>query len=677
MSILFKNSLKIVVSIILFSSLAFGANRNIHINIQNTPIKDLIKLTSKIIKKNILFTGNISGNVDFIQNVPLKKNDIMKVLIRVLEAKGFTIVIDGSVLRVVSIKDVVRSNLPIYTGNISSRTYQMVTKMIPIKNKNIDYMSLKVKHLLSKNSKLVTDKFSNTMIVTDFPQNIRTIEKIIKYLTKDEDKKINTIELKNVLATSILGNIKNISKSIFDESSQSEKVDIFANSNINAIVLIGKKKNVERLSKHVNEIDEKGTYAKKSVEVIPLKSVDADQIAKTINSVISKKKYISPDKKPFVASDKETNSIILMGPNDEIASITELIKKLDKDRMQVYVKVKIIEVSQTKLNDIGIKYGLDFLSLNSDGLLGISASLSDGFASPYKSAVTSTISGLDINNLGGTKALALGAGINFLKQNGAINIVSEPSILCLNNKESSIYAGRTISIKTNDATTGTTTVGAKFAREDVGLKLTVKPRISNDNKVTLDIKVKIEDVEQTQTNDQPNTSKKEIKATTIVANGENIILGGLIKSKNEKTEDKVPFLGDIPILGVLFKNKRTYTDKQNLVIILTPYIIKSTENVSNIREQLSQFSLLEKHYYNAILKNIENKNKNRDKKKKSYKEKKAEIIEKLQQMKTANHKSNKKKIESKEQPNIKDDNITIIKIKRDEFTNNDNRGNSQ
>ena len=672
-----NNIAKSAISILLIFSISFGANNKIHINIKNTSIKDLIKLTSKIIKKNILFTGNISGNVDFVQNVPLRKNDIMKILIRVLETKGFTIVIDGSVLRVVPLKDVARNNLPVYTGALSSQTFNMVTKIIKVENRNIDYVSLKIKHLLSKNSKLLTDKFSNRFIITDFPQNIKTVEKIISIITQKSDKKIETIELKNVLAKSIIKDIKNISKSIFDETSKSEKVNIFANNNINAIVLIGKKSNVDRLVKHVKKIDEKGTYTKRSVEVISLKSVDSEKISKTINSVISKKKYISSDKKPFIASDKETNSIILMGPNDEIATILKLIKKLDKDRMQVYVKVKIIEVSQRKINNIGIKYGLDFLSLGPDGLLGVSASLSHGFDNPTAPAISSAISGIDISNLGGTRALALGASINFLKQNGAINIVSEPSILCLNNKESSIYAGQTISIKTNDATTGTTTVGAKFAREDIGLKLTVKPRISNENKVTLDIKVKIEDVEQSKTNDQPNTSKKEIKVTTIVANGENIILGGLIKSVDEKTIDKVPFLGDIPILGMLFKNKSSYTDKQNLVIILTPYIIKSTENISDIREQLSKFSLLEKKYYDYITDKIENRDKNMGKKK-SYEEKKADIIKKLKEMKVQKSKTNSKNLTKKEQPNLKDGNITIIKIKRDEsINNNDNRGTSQ
>jgi general secretion pathway protein D len=640
----------IYIAIVVLPLFVYGG-KDIHINIQNTSIKDLVKLTSRIIKKNILFTENISGNIDFVQNVKLQKNDIMKLLIQVLESKGFTIVVDGNLLRIVSIKHVARYNLPVYTQTIPKNSYQMITRILKVRNKNIDYVSLKIRHLASLNAKIINDKSSNSIIITDFPNNIKTIKKVISIITKSNKKEILTIELKNISALLALKNIKPIINSMLNKSfSEDQKIDVYGDANINAIILIGSKtnKNLKTVKNYIEKMDEKGTFSKNSVKIVTLKSIDSDKIAKTISSVISKKQYINANKKPFVASDKETNSIILMGPNDEIASIEDLIKKLDKDRMQVYVKVKIIEVSQKKINDIGIKYGLDFLSLGSDGVLGLSATLADG----YKNTAISTLQGplgggFDISSIGGTKALALGAGINFLKQNGAINIVSEPSILCLNNKESSIYSGQTISIKTNDAASGTNGVGAKFAREDIGLKLTVKPRISNENKVTLDISVTIENAQQTKTNNQPNTSKKVIKATTIVSNGENIILGGLIKSVDEKTVDKIPFLGDIPIIGALFRNKRTFTDKQNLIIVLTPYIIKANEDISDIREKLSKFSLLKKRYYKDIINNIEkSRNGKKVDREMTYQEKKALIVIKLRNMKKIDNKNNPDKNKS-------------------------------
>ncbi len=154
-----------------------------------------------------------------------------------------------------------------------------------------------------------------------------------------------------------------------------------------------------------------------------------------------------------------------------------------------------------------------------------------------------------------SSGLALGASINLLKQSGALDIVSEPSILAINNKESSIYVGETISIKVSSSVTDGGTVKENFEREDVGLTLKVKPRISNETKVILDIETTLEGVKTTQTiSGNADTSKKQIKTTAILNNGESVIIGGLIENKSEKTEQKVPVLGDVPLFGELFKN---------------------------------------------------------------------------------------------------------------------------
>jgi general secretion pathway protein D len=209
-------------------------------------------------------------------------------------------------------------------------------------------------------------------------------------------------------------------------------------------------------------------------------------------------------------------------------------------------------------------------------------------------AVDTSSMGLKVPSL--NKGLALGATINLLSQNGAADIVSEPSLLCINNKQSSIYVGETRSIKTGTTTTNGGNINNTYKREDIGLTLKIKPRISNGNKVLLEINTKLEDVSQTTTNEQPNTTKKDLETTAIVGNGESIILGGYIKEKKENTEDKVPFFGDIPVLGALFRSNRQIKDKINLVIIITPYIIPKTKDLAYVREQLAQLKLLEDKY---------------------------------------------------------------------------------
>jgi len=215
--------------------------------------------------------------------------------------------------------------------------------------------------------------------------------------------------------------------------------------------------------------------------------------------------------------------------------------------------------------------------------------------------------------------ISLGATINFLKQNEAVDVVSEPSILCINNTKSSIYVGETKSFKTGQTTNDTGT-SESFKREDIGLKLEVKPRISN-NKVILELNTILEDAKESSTTINLDTSKKEVKTSVILNNGESVVIGGLIKSKNFQVESKIPILGDIPILGTLFKNEKYINDKINLVVVITPYIILKDTSLTLVKNKVDDLNILENEYMNNILKKIKKKKNKKEeiKKKKSQK----------------------------------------------------------
>jgi len=603
---------KIFFVIVLIFSISYGAKEPVNINFQSLDIKDLVKVTSKIIKKNILFTENINGKVDFISNKQLYKEDIVNVLLYVLESKGYTIVDNHDILRVVKINDAVQYNLPIYsTKNGNGSSLAMVTEVFVVEHTNVDYISSKIRHLISKSAKLVSDKNSNSIILTDFKDNIDTVKKIITLISKDTKKYTQNIILKNIQATTLSIELKAISKAIFDETIEKEKVDILVNKDTNSLMLVGKKSNVEFLNDYIESIDKDGSLIEKVVEVIALKNIEAKNLATTINAIINNKKYKNTDDKTFISTDEELNSVILIGTKNEVNYFQELIDKLDKQRQQVFVQARIIEVSDTKTNNLGIQYGLRGFKSGGSGLATFSSAL-NGDASLSSVMDFSSIGsyGFDLGMM--KNGLLLGATVNLLKQNQALDVVSEPSLLCINNKESSIYVGETKSIKTNSSTTDGGTTNASYSREDIGLTLKVKPRISNSNKVTLEITTILEDASQTQTNDQPDTSKKEVKTTAIVNDGESVIIGGLIKNKTETTENKVPLLGDIPLLGQLFKNNYEYNDKINLVVIITPYIVPKSEDLTYIRNKLLDLKSLEEKYTQKIFDELE-KRKNEEK----------------------------------------------------------------
>lgn len=364
-------------------------------------------------------------------------------------------------------------------------------------------------------------------------------------------------------------------------------------------------------------VDENGVLKVKKIEiikdeeqfteVISLKNVDGVNIIKILDDVVNKK-YINKPTKPFVSLDLESNSLVVMASKDELKQIKDLIQELDKEKAQVYVQAKIIEVNNELVNKIGISYGIISTSARSDGINAISSNLNGG-SNAIKEAVDTL--GIKVSDINIKSGLALGASLNLLQQNGALDIVSEPSILAIDNKESSIYVGEKISVEISSTLTDGGLQRTNYEREDIGLTLKVKPRISSDTKLTLEINTLLEGIKSTSVSagQNPDTLKKEIKTAAILNNGESVIIGGLIENKNETIEQKVPVLGDIPLFGGLFKNDSKMNKKNNLVIIVTPYMIPKSKDITYIREQLSELKKLEDKYLQDSLSIIKDNSK--------------------------------------------------------------------
>jgi general secretion pathway protein D len=284
-----------------------------------------------------------------------------------------------------------------------------------------------------------------------------------------------------------------------------------------------------------------------------------------------------------------------------------IIDELDKEKYQVYIQAKIIEINKNNSEALGVKYGFAGGDVSASGLYAMSANFGD-------KALTDTATKTVLDALGsiGSSAksvLALGATVDFLEANGASKAISNPSILCVNNKQSSIYVGKTISVSSGKtAVSGSTTTSYK--REDVGLTLKIKPRVSSVDKVTLDVETVLENILDDGSHNatgQPVTSKQEVKTQAILRHGESIIIGGLVKSYENDTVSKVPLLGDIPLIGeALFSSKSKTLEEDNLVVILTPYVIDKSDKLSKLQKELGVLAEVQKRYNVKIFEKIKN-----------------------------------------------------------------------
>ena len=587
--------MRLISKILLAGIFAFqlnAVNDEININFKDLKVMDLIKITSKIIDKNILVNEEIKGNVDFISNKPVHKDELIKILGFALEDKGYSLVQSNDMLRIVK-TTASNSNVPIVNNNAADSLYWMVTEVFTVKDADVDYVASKIRHLLSKDAKMVTNKDSNALVITDFKDNITTVKQVVTIMTSGANKDTVIVELRNIDAVEAKKNLDAIAKSKFNDKIETQKVTVVENRDNNSLVIIGEKGNINYLARYIKNVDNDTSLIKKDSKVFPLRNVEAINVIKILDSVVGKKTYADPNRKPLVSVDEESNAIVVMGPSDEIEAIGTLVTELDKEKGQVYVQARIIEVNDKLVDKIGVQYGIFGGTAGSNGLATFSSSLNGG--SNSVSLVKDAI-GLKIPNI--ESGLALGASLNLLKENGALDVVSEPSVLAVNNKESSIYVGEKISIQTSSSVTDGGTSRTNYQREDVGLTLKVKPRISSEEKVTLEISTLLEGINETRglTGGNPDTLKKEIKTTAILNNGESVIIGGLIENRNETTNQKVPVLGDIPVMGSLFRNDSTTMTKKNLVVIVTPYMIPKAKDITYVRNQLAELKGMEDKY---------------------------------------------------------------------------------
>lgn len=578
--------------------------KSVDINFKNLEIENFIKMTSKILNKNIMITTPVEGTVDFVSSKPVYADELLDIVQSVLASKGFTLVENDVFLEVVKLSEASKYNLPVV--KIDKNYKQMITQSIKLKNEDATALATKIKHLVSKSGQVVVSAENNTVLITDFPANIKTIAEIIAVMEDGQEKEVAFVKLKNIKVQKAYVELVKIAQNAFNAKIPDQQVNVMQNIDANMIILVGLSKPVNKLKAIVERFDEHDEKTKQEMKIITLKNSEAKNTFKSIQFIVQAKQYQSKEETPVVSVDEDTNSIIALGPKDAIDEIEMMIVELDKEKQQVYVQAQIIEVNEDLTNKIGAKYGLQAGMTNSGGIFGFAANTGQSTFDVLGSASALGIKlGSNIK-----EAVALSATIDFLKTNSAINVVSEPSLLCVNNKESSIYVGQTKSIQTSSTTAASTTSipVVTYSREDIGLTLKIKPLISNDKKVTLDISVILEDVSQTQTtNGQPDTSKKQIKTVALVRDGENVIIGGLIKDKVDNTESKVPLLGDIPLVGYAFRHNADTTSKINLVVILTPYVIEASSDMTALREKLSKLDIIKAKAFEHFKKTLEEK----------------------------------------------------------------------
>ena len=625
--------IKILLSLCIIGITSIHADEEkVDVNLRNLPVKDFIEMVSKITQKNILIEGELKGKINFVSQTPIKKSALFPLANSILGSKGFTLIDQGDYYKVVKSANAAGEGLDVSTS-LDGDTIKTV--MFSLHNTNAAVVRAKIKPLLHKNAKVISFKENNVLAVTARPRTLRSIAKIIKAVEERGEKKSVILKLENSTVKDVFTNAQNMAKKIFPQTIESEKVDIFKDDSTNSIILVGKPTNNARMVKYIKQLDLQGEDQEQKMYVIRLKNSNVEEMEKIMSKLISQmnsvaakapKKGGKPPSKAMVVSDVERNALIVLATGEQIKNIRETIRKIDIPKVQVYVKAKIVEIDTNMAAQIGMKYGLEAGTITESGLFSLASNLGSsalqvspellGFldnstSSTGETGITTTTNDRAFSFDGSiNKVFALGAKLDLLEKNGAAHLLSEPSVLCTNNKESSIYVGQTMSILTQgqQSATGNSNILNSYSREDIGLTLLVKPRLSSNNQVTLEVEVQIEDLDPSseQVADRPTTTKRKVKTNAIVNNGETIVLGGLIKKVGGKGQTVVPFLGEIPILGeALFTNDADVEREQNVVIYLTPYIVRKSSDLQKLKGLLVELDEVQERYNDLIAKKLD------------------------------------------------------------------------
>jgi len=621
---------KIALGLLLVAFIGLQAEEKVDVNFRDLSVKDFIEMVSKITNKNILIEGDLKGKINFVSTTPIKKSSLLPLANSILQSKGLTLVDQGEFYKVVKSANAAGEGLPV-GSTIDGDT--MKTVMFPLKNSNAAVIRAKIKPLLHKSAKVISFKENNVLAITANPRTLRSIAKLIKAVEEKGTKRSTVVRLQNSSVKDVFTNAQSMAKKLFPQTIESQKVDVFKDEATNSIILVGKPENNSRMIRYIKQLDMKGEDQTQKMYVIRLKNSNVEEMEKILSKLVAQmnnvaikkpRKGAKPPSKAMVVSDVERNALIILATGEQIKNIRETVKKIDIPKVQVYVKARIVEINTDLAEQIGMRYGFEGGKITNKGLFTAAANMGASSLMISQTLLgflnSQEYKGQDNNgnpiydntrsfSFPKTSAVfALGAKLDLLKQNGAAHILSEPSVLCTNNKEASIQVGRTQSILTQaqQSTQGQGNIINNYSREDIGITLKVKPRLSSNNKVTLEVEAEIEDIlpGSSSSADRPTTTKRKVVTNAIVNNGETIILGGLMKQAGGKSTTKVPLLGDIPILGELFTSRGDMSSKINVVIYLTPYIVRKSGDLKRLRMALSELEEIQTKYNAFVRKGL-------------------------------------------------------------------------
>jgi general secretion pathway protein D len=594
----------------------------ITMDFQDVDLNVVIKFMGELTGKNFLVSDQVRGKVTIISPKKITVREAYKVFESVLEMNGFTAVPSADAIKIIPSGVARQTGLEIREGKEAKAVVpedKMITQVIPLEHALADELRTLFASSISKEGIIVSYKPTNHLIITDRASNIHRLLKIVEQIdVRIVEEKISIFQLEHASAKTMADKLSLLMAGDQRQppaargpspapSPVPRTVKIIPDERTNTVVVLANDQDTKEILKLITQLDKEAPKGKSQLHVRYLEHARAEDLAKVLSSIVSGKAKAAPKTQPgqpaapeeaTITADKSTNSLVITASPQEFKELEEVIAKLDTIRSQVLVESLIAEVSMEKALQIGVDWRI--MDQPTEGSVrgfggsdfGLISGVQSGNVPGAGTGETGLLLGVvkGFITVGGVEVPNLGVLVRAFQKDTDVNVLSTPHLLTMDNEKAKIIVADNVPLIKSDVTTplatSTTTtsnvaVSRTFEYKDIGIQLEITPHISKGSMVRLEISTEISNILFI---DPANpgfvTSRKRQATTTVVVeDGQMIVIGGLIRDDRSEQTKKVPCVGNIPILGWAFKNLAASAQKTNLMIFITPHIIRTAADL--------------------------------------------------------------------------------------------------
>ncbi len=592
---------------------AAGTNKA-SLNFVDTDIESVIAAIGDYTNNTFIVDPRVKGKISLVSEKPLSKAQAFQLLTSVLRLYGYTVVAGNGYIKVVPEADAKLQAGPIQS-NISPadvvRGDQIATQIFRLNYESAANLTTVLRPLISPNNTINANQGNNTLIITDYADNLVRLGKIIATLDSPSGNELEVVPIRNAIASDIAAMVNRLLESgPGGLGGEAGRTNVLVEPRSNSVIVRAPSEARATLAKSLIAKLDQPTAMPGNVHVVYLKNAEAAKLAQTLRAVMSSDNSVQaapPPSSPgqaqgalpsggssgFIQADPTTNTLIITANEAVYQNLRNIIDQLDARRAQVYIESLIVEVSATRAAEFGVQWA----GLTGDGdstfrVGGVTAFGAGGdnlinqavAASKNNALAPGNGFSLGIFRQAGNR-LSLGALARALGSDDDANILSMPNLITLDNEEAKIIVGQNVPFLTGQFTTSGgagTNPFQTIERKDVGLTLRVRPQVSEGGTVKMAIYQEMSSVNDVSNAAGIITNKRSIDTNVLVDDGQIIVLGGLIDDAQRDSVTKVPGLGDIPIIGNLFKYQKRSRVKTNLMVFLRPTVIRSSEQSINL-----------------------------------------------------------------------------------------------